>query len=59
MGRRRAYEAVIRAVIAEDRGATVVTLRGVEASGSLSLPQPKETLKPGTVVRITVESGSG
>jgi hypothetical protein len=34
-----------------DKGATVVTLRGAEASGSLSLPQP------GTVVRIVVESG--
>lgn len=57
MCRRREYEAVARAVIAEEKGVTVVTLRGDEASGSLSLPQPKETLPPGTLVRITVESG--
>jgi hypothetical protein len=55
MGRRRAYELVVGAVIAEHAGATVVTLREAEASSSLSLPQPKETLKPGTVVRITIE----
>ena len=47
---------MVRAVITEDKGATVVTLWGAEASGSLSLPQPKETLTPGTVVRMTVES---
>ena len=56
MGRRRNYEATVRAVIAEDGSATVVTLRGTEASGSLSLPQPRETLPPGTVIRITVEA---
>ena len=56
MCRRREYEAVVLAVIAEHAGATVITLRGSEASGSLSLQQPKETLQPGTVVRITVES---
>jgi hypothetical protein len=31
MCRRREYEAVVRAVIAEDKGATVVTLRKAEA----------------------------
>lgn len=56
MCRRREYEAVVRAVIASDGAATVVTVRGVAASGSLSLPQPRETLPPGSIVRITVES---
>lgn len=57
MGRRREYEATIRAMIASEKDATVVTLRGTNVSGALSLSQPKETLPPGTVVRITVETG--
>jgi hypothetical protein len=57
MCRRREYEAVVRTIIAEEKGATVVTVRGADVAGSVSLPQPKETLRPGTVVRITVESG--
>lgn len=56
MCRRREYEADVRAVIAEEKANTAVTLRWPELSGSTALPQPKETLEPGTVVQVTVES---
>ncbi len=56
MCRKREYEAEVRAVIGEDKGSTVVTMRGPNVAGSLSLPLPVETLKPGTIVRVTVES---
>lgn len=57
MGRRREYQAEVRAIIAEKDGETMVTLRGEGLSGSLSLAQAKATLQPGTVVRITVDGG--
>jgi len=56
MRRGREYEAVVRAVIAEKGGETVVTLQGNKVSGALTVAQPEETLQPGTVVRIGVES---
>ena len=56
MCRKREYEAEVRAVIGEEKGNTVVTMRGAEVAGSLALPLPVEMLKPGTIVRVTVES---
>jgi len=52
----REYEAVVRAVIAEKGNETVVTLEGNKVSGARTLDQPRETLQPGVVVRIVVES---
>jgi hypothetical protein len=51
----RQHEAEVRAAIAEEKGNTVVTVRGPDVSGSLVLPLPAETLRVGTAVRVTVE----